>query len=220
MIGCPPPMTTNDLQPLAHFLQERRLPHDQAVLARFDTYLSLLLKGRKKMNLIGPLSTQEIINTLFCDSLTIAALRFPLPIPIMDVGSGAGLPSLPLKFIQPDAPLMLVEPREKRHRFLGHVVRTLGLKDVSRHRVRIEAMPEETVGCLCSKAFAPLKVWLEVAAPRVRPGGVVAVLCADSHWNSERERQADQLGLELVGTSTSSWVLGSPLRRTLMLEKR
>ena len=202
---------------LRKFLAPHGLDSDD-VIEGFIKYLALLQRGRRAMNLIGPLDRGEIIKELFCDCLTLATLQHPLPSPILDIGSGAGLPGVPLKLVQPDATLWLVEPREKRYRFLGQVIRQLGLTDAERHRSRIEDIELPLAGTVCSKAVAPVKQWLPMAAARVRrPDGVVAVLCADEHWSTARENQAKDLGLTLTATQTYAWRKNAPLRRTALL---
>jgi 16S rRNA (guanine527-N7)-methyltransferase len=209
---------TPRLRPLDAFLSQHGLPHDASTLTQFDLYLSLLKQGNKAMNLIGPLSDAEIVHDLLCDSLSIAALLNPLPPVIIDIGSGAGFPGLPLKILSPSVSLHLVEPRQKRYHFQGIAARALKLTGVTRHNARVEdCAPNLPPSALvCSKAFAPVEQWLPIAASLAAPSGFVAVLCAEDHWTADRDAQARALGLSILHRLVTPRH-GSPPRLTLIL---
>jgi 16S rRNA (guanine527-N7)-methyltransferase len=208
------------LDPLRRFLDQHGLPADATTLARFDQYLALLRQANRAMNLIGPLSDAEVVRDLFCDSLSLAALLKPLPDVVIDVGSGAGFPGLPLKLIAPDIALHLVEPRQKRHQLLGIAASKLGLRGVHRHNARVEGCADALPpgGLVCSKAFAPVAEWLPLAARLAAPGGVVGVLCAADHWTDERAAEAAALGLTPEGQLETRREAG-PARLTLTLRR-
>lgn len=209
---------SDPLHILRDFLRAHDLPREPEVLSRFEAYLELLEKGRKRFNLIGPLQGAALVRELFCDSLMLAVCAPPLG-SLLDVGSGAGFPGIPLKLVFPELPLTLVEPREKRYRFLGHVIRTLGLEHVTRHRERIEDLELSPFGTTCSKAvFAPLE-WLDVAAPLTRSGGRVALLCAREAWDDACRERAAALGLSEVASHPYRWDEPAPERMALLLEK-
>ena len=101
-------------------------------------YVTLLERLGRGTNLIGPLSRDRILSELIADALLPAMARPPLG-PLLDIGSGAGLPGLPLAITFPELPVHLVEPRQKRVTFLKTVTRRLGLTQVQIHGQRIEA---------------------------------------------------------------------------------
>jgi len=99
-------------------------------LDQFMEYLILLRKWNRHINLTGLRSYREIIIKHFLDSLT------PLPyLPekakILDLGSGAGFPGLPIKIVRPDQPVTLIEASAKKISFLKEVIRRLNLRPVS-----------------------------------------------------------------------------------------
>ncbi len=102
-------------------------------------YFAELKKWSRKVNLIAKSATdEEIVENHFLDSLTLLPL---LPVTgghLLDIGTGAGFPGLACKAARPDLAVTLVEPREKRVSFLGHIVRTLGLENVSIVCCRVE----------------------------------------------------------------------------------
>lgn len=110
----------------------------QRQLALFDVYKNELLQWNAKTNLISENSSREIITRHFLDSLT--ALQF-IPRPnarIIDIGCGAGFPSLPLKIAQPLLEIHLVETNRKKVSFLKHMIRLSNLSRASVIHDRVE----------------------------------------------------------------------------------
>lgn len=99
---------------------------------QFLVYLSQLLVWNKTINLTSITDPFEIITKHFVDSLTAwAAYKFPSHSLVVDVGSGAGFPGVPLKIVQSDLRLILIEPSQKKCSFLHSIVGGLKLEQVS-----------------------------------------------------------------------------------------
>jgi 16S rRNA (guanine527-N7)-methyltransferase len=150
----------------------------------FVRYCVAISSVNARMNLTAARSPQSIMRTLFLDSLTIApALPAPLrdkdelPRPVaVDVGSGAGIPGLPLKIVYPHWSLALVESIAKKARFLEAVVAELELADVAILPKRAEELgrgpPWRDAADLClARAVARLPTLVEQCAPLVKAGG-------------------------------------------------
>ncbi len=106
---------------------------------RLNLYFIELKKWGKKVNLIAKsASDEQIIENHFLDSLTILPLLEGAGTHLLDIGTGAGFPALVCKAAYPELVVTLVEPRLKRVSFLGHIVRTLGLKEVKILSCRVE----------------------------------------------------------------------------------
>ncbi|MEC9399462.1 MAG: 16S rRNA (guanine(527)-N(7))-methyltransferase RsmG [Myxococcota bacterium] len=191
---------TIDLDPLRSFCQEHALPWDNARAENFTRYVELLEKFNRAMNLIGPMSTDDVVRELILDSIIPAscALSWDGPLSLLDIGTGAGLPGIPLKLLFPELKLTLVEPRRKRVTFLNIVVKRLELQDVSIHEERIEDLDFAPHDLLISKAFQPPLQWIETASGLVKhPGG--HVLCMTRRGELQAlEDVASGLCLELV----------------------
>lgn len=115
------------------------LKEDQT--ARFLTYLMLLQRWGKKLNLSAILDAHGIVTKHFLDALTaFQAIEIQPGQQVMDVGSGAGIPGIPIKLIQPAIELTLVEPSQKKAAFLRTVCGALGQRGVT-----ILTSPIETV---------------------------------------------------------------------------
>jgi 16S rRNA (guanine527-N7)-methyltransferase len=105
-------------------------------IAQFQQYLEELVVWNKKINLTSITDAQEIAVKHFIDSL--ACCKALLSGSLLDIGSGAGFPGLPLKILNPDLELGLLEPTHKKSAFLHHIIGTLGLKQVQVYSRRLE----------------------------------------------------------------------------------
>ncbi|QDG51252.1 16S rRNA (guanine(527)-N(7))-methyltransferase RsmG [Persicimonas caeni] len=196
------------LQKLQNFCTANNLPWTDEIVNDFATYLELLTHFNKVMNLIGPMSEGEVVDQLLIDSVAAAAVCAPQG-PILDVGSGAGLPGVPLKLLYPDLPITLVEPRQKRTTFLKIVLNRLDLADTTIERKRIEEVERAEFSYVISKAFQPPVQWLETASEWTADEGVVMCLTRPDE-RAALEAKAGELGLELAGACDDTTVLGAP----------
>jgi len=118
--------------------------------ARIAKFSAILLEWNTIHNLSGATTDKEVMAQAY-DSI------YPLTFlesfsDMLDIGSGAGFPAIPLACARPDIPMTLVEPTKKRVAFLNYVVIKLGLKNVKIHDKRIEEMPPHTYSLITSKA--------------------------------------------------------------------
>jgi 16S rRNA (guanine527-N7)-methyltransferase len=140
----------------------------------FGLYLDELRLWNRRMNLTGIDRADRMVIELFLDSL-IPAMRIPGDGCLLDVGSGAGVPGLPLKIFHPRLDVHLLEARARRVSFLRHVVRLLGLPGIGVYRGRIEeeprVLPFEHYPLIMARALAPLTRTLAWCSPRLSPEG-------------------------------------------------
>jgi 16S rRNA (guanine527-N7)-methyltransferase len=124
------------------------------------------------MNLVGSTRPEELENHV-ADSLA-AAPWIPHASRVVDLGTGAGFPGIPILIARPDLELVLVERREKRIHFLRHAVRVLGLECEVR-RCSMEEPPEadDCFDLALMRAVAPAPRALEGALPWLRPDGEI-----------------------------------------------
>jgi 16S rRNA (guanine527-N7)-methyltransferase len=114
-----------------------------AELKSFDKYLKLLQKWQKAQRLIGSADAGWIVENLFLDSLLFLKVLPERFGSLVDVGSGAGVPGIPIKIVRPGVRVALIESRAKRASFLSAVVRELELRDVAVVRARVEQVMEQ-----------------------------------------------------------------------------
>jgi 16S rRNA (guanine527-N7)-methyltransferase len=123
-------------------------------LDRLDRYIALLAHWSRSIRLVGSSDLQSLV----AHALDAAALlRLPLPQGLLiDLGSGAGLPGIPIAAIDSERPVWLVEPRLRRSVFLERAVSTLSLSHVRVMRTRLEQLSRPAEGTLCvARALAP-----------------------------------------------------------------
>ncbi|SVD46496.1 uncharacterized protein METZ01_LOCUS399350 [marine metagenome] len=134
--------------PILHILQDPRLGLDieaSLVVSRIEQYLQLLLKWNQKINLTAEKDPEEILKKHVFDSLQYSR-AIELGFRVMDIGSGAGFPGIPIKIIFPELQLVLVESQRKRCSFLETVVRDLEMEQVKVFNARAEDIPGNQAG--------------------------------------------------------------------------
>lgn len=105
---------------------------DQPQLAATSTYIDLLLKWNARINLTAVRDPQEIVTRHFGESFFVAGiLRSNPPLSLIDLGSGAGFPGIPIAMLLPETHVTLIESNQKKSTFLKEVVFALKLKNIS-----------------------------------------------------------------------------------------
>lgn len=158
-------------------LKEWNIDIDNSKLEKFEQYMDLLLEWNKKMNLTAITDPEQIVIEHFMDSISL--LKFHMikeSKSLIDVGTGAGFPGLPLKIMLPEIKLVLLDSLRKRTDFLHKVVEELELDNVLIIHGRAEDMGQdeefrEKFDIVVSRAVAPLRILLEYCVPFVKLGG-------------------------------------------------
>ena len=169
----------------------RALTSPEAVITR--NYLELLTKWQKVHRLIGSTEVAWMAHNVVADSLAFLAALPPTAESLADVGSGAGLPGVPIAIVRPEVRIVLIEARQRRISFLSTVVRELGLAHVEVVGSRVEDLEDLYAGrfdAAVSRCAGPAPELLPKVWPLVRPGGVIVTSVAASAPNTEGERLA------------------------------
>ncbi len=150
-------------------------------------YLDMLCSWNKGMNLVGLHSWQDVLTRLVLDSFYLARFLERLAMPAApvcwDLGSGAGLPGIPLRMAWIRGAYYMVEAREKRALFISHMLARLRLPQTYVFRGRAEQFFQEqprAADCIVSRAFMPWRQLLDFTAEHVQPGGFVIILANDA----------------------------------------
>ncbi len=144
-----------------------------AAVPQLLDYLALLVKWNAHFNLTAVRDPQEMISRHLLDCL--AVLPHLHGTSLADLGTGAGLPGIPLALARPELDVMLVDSNGKKVRFLRAVVRELGLKQVEPVHARIEALSGQ-YDTLTTRAFATLADMLAWGGHLLAPGGRLLAL--------------------------------------------
>jgi 16S rRNA (guanine527-N7)-methyltransferase len=139
------------------------------------TFAGLLATRGVERGLLGPREVPRLWDRHLLNCAVVAELIEPRRGTLLDLGSGAGLPGLVLAMLLPETAVTLLEPMERRCRFLTEVVTELGLANVSVLRGRAEDVTVRT-DVVTARAVAPLPRLAELAIGLVRPGGMVLAI--------------------------------------------
>lgn len=145
---------------------------------RFGKYLELIAKWQRTQRLVGSADPVWIVESLFLDSLLFLRVLPRSVDSIADLGSGAGLPGIPIKIVRPELDVTLIESRERRASFLAAVVRELGLEHthvVNARAEKIAADRPRAFGAVLMRCAGDPSQVLPVASQLVATGGVVVV---------------------------------------------
>lgn len=156
-------------------LNKIQLNVNDEVLNKFWVYMTNLLEWNEKINLTAITDEDDMILKHFIDSLTILEY-IPEKSNVIDVGTGAGFPGIPLKIVREDINMTLMDSLNKRITFLNEIINKLGLKKINAIHSRAEELakiPEhrEKYDIAVSRAVANLTTLSEYMIPFVKVGG-------------------------------------------------
>jgi 16S rRNA (guanine527-N7)-methyltransferase len=151
-----------------------------AILPELSLYLDLLLKWNARTNLTAIRDPEEIVRRHFGESLFAARHLTPATRTLLDFGSGAGFPGLPIAILCPDIQVTLAESQNKKATFLREAVRTLDLK-TEVWPSRVESIPpSRQFDAVTLRAVDKMETALPAAKARIRLGGQLIVLTTAS----------------------------------------
>ena len=187
-------------------------------------YGELLVETNKVMNLTAITDPEEIASLHFLDSAALLTLEDFRSKSVVDVGTGAGFPGLPLRILEPTIRLTLLDSLGKRIQFLNRVCQELELTDVACVHGRAEefaAEHRESFDLAVSRAVAALPVLCELCLPLVRPGGKFLAM---KSVDSDQELEAAKHAIETLGGAVSGVrdyeIPGTEVRHRLILVEK
>jgi 16S rRNA (guanine527-N7)-methyltransferase len=200
-------LTTNDLQ-------NNDLQH-------ISTYIDLLLRWNARINLTAIRNEEEIVTRHFGESLFAARHLFrqrrrerPSCSPtetLIDIGSGAGFPGIPIKIWVPEIHLTLIESNQKKATFLREVIRTITLTNINVFADRAEAYPNPPAETVTLRAVEHFDNALPIAASLVAPEGRLALLISEPQLTPARDLTPEfawQSPLPIPNSSTRILAIG------------
>lgn len=192
---------------------------------KFELYYKTLIEWNEKINLTRIVEPEEVALKHFADSLSVVnCFDIPENAKVIDVGTGAGFPGIPLKFYSEDINLSLLDSLNKRLNFLNTVAQETGIK-VSTIHSRAEdagkdALYREKFDVSVSRAVARLNTLCEYCLPFVKPGGSFIAMKASDYKEELKEAQnaVKVLGGEI--SSVNEFSLAEAGERALIVIKK
>jgi 16S rRNA (guanine527-N7)-methyltransferase len=205
---------------ITELLSPLRPDLNQQQLAMFETYYAMLADWNTRLNLTAIISPEDVAKKHFLDSFA-AAPYLKDEARIIDVGTGAGFPGIPLLILRPDLTLTLMDSQQKKLVFLDAVLKELKLPAECVHARAEDAgrnpKYRERFDAALTRAVSALPVLCELTLPLVKVGGVSIAYKGDS----AEELAASQNALELLHASAERVIIPSDygVRELVILTK-
>jgi len=180
-------------------LEMLNITPSDTMMKQFALYHDFLIQKNTVMNLTAITDKSEVYKKHFLDSLFLSKAFAPQEQTLLDVGSGAGFPSIPLKIIFPKLQITIIDALEKRIKFLAELVNLLGLQTVTLIHGRVEdSLIKNSYDIVTARAVAKLNILTELCLPFVKLNGLfVAMKVA----NFQTELAEAQTAITILGGS-------------------
>jgi 16S rRNA (guanine527-N7)-methyltransferase len=222
-------VTVSDREVLVTGASELGMELSSQQLQRFEKYMAVLMEWTQRVSLTAVKDAEGIQRRHFLESLAILPVlsKHGLSLQdssLVDVGSGAGVPGIPLKIIEPSLRLTLVEAKQRKAEFLAALLTELDLADVEVVTQRAEEAAHdpqyrEQYDYVTAKALAPLRTLLELTLPFARMGGL---LIAPKGKEAEAETRDAATALEALKGAVRAIEpipLAQPEQRVVLVDK-
>lgn len=183
-------------------LERANLPLSDQQKDQFERYFELLVEWNEKINLTAITEKNEVYLKHFYDSIApiLQGLIENEPIQLLDIGAGAGFPSLPMKILFPNLEVTIIDSLNKRIQFLNLLDQELGLEKVHFYHGRAEDLAQDKAfrarfDQVTARAVARLQVLSELTIPFLKVGGKLLALKAS---NASEELNEAQNALKLL----------------------
>ncbi|MEE8310917.1 MAG: 16S rRNA (guanine(527)-N(7))-methyltransferase RsmG [Candidatus Binatia bacterium] len=190
---------------------------DQPAIDRLLDYLVLLYRWDRRVRLTT-IEPADAVRLHLLDSLSLLPYLGPGR-DLVDLGTGAGLPGIPLAIADPLREVVLVESKRKRCSFLLEAIRTLGLTNctVVEEDARVLAASGRTYGCVVARAFLPPPALVALAARMVEPGGRLLMMGGRERLDAAALAEAAGAGFRTVVNEVLELPGGGECRRVIAL---
>ena len=161
------------MEELKKYFENQKIEYNQQILDKFELFYQLLIEWNEKFNLTAITDKNDVEIKHFIDSIT-SIKYIDNNTSIIDVGAGAGFPSIPLAILRPDCKFTLIDSLNKRVNFLDEVISKLDLKNCECFHSRIEDFAiknKNKFDVSIARAVAPLNILLEYTIPLLKING-------------------------------------------------
>lgn len=209
--------------------RELGLDLTQEQIERFQTFHDVLVDWAERVSLTSVKDIEGIQRRHFLESAALVAVLNEHGISLkdkslIDVGSGTGVPGIPLKILEPSLQLTLVEAKQRKSEYLSALLPELGFDDVLVLTRRAEELGHderlrEQYDFAVAKALAPLRTLLELTLPFVRMGGIVMAPKGKEAANEVREAEVALETLKGSVRAVEALPLAQPAQSVILIDK-
>lgn len=173
------PLPEQFIQKFRHHLEKslktKEIKLSELQMDRMAGHAEELLIWNQKMNLTAIKEPFEVAEKHFFDSIAVASF-LETETSLADIGSGGGFPGIPLKILNPELTIILIDASRKKINFLKHVIRRLKLENIEAVHARVEALNSDSFffkrfDAVISRAFADLGRFVDLSLPLLHPEG-------------------------------------------------
>ncbi|MBE6818874.1 MAG: 16S rRNA (guanine(527)-N(7))-methyltransferase RsmG [Ruminococcaceae bacterium] len=214
-----------DTKQVSQYLEEAGIPQRETVIEQLDRFAALLVQRNKAVNLTAITDPEGIAVKHLIDSLMVFKYaHFPQGAKVIDVGCGAGFPSMPMLIAKNDLQMTFLDSTGKKLAFIEDCLETLGLEATVLHaRAEEQArknVSRETFDFAVARAVANLRSLCELTLPFVKPGG--CFLALKGKEGKEEWKQAQNAIAQLGGKTQElfAYTLPDASERTMILIKK
>ena len=187
---------------LEESFEKLNIPFDNSVIEMFEQYMDGILEWNKKINLTAITDREEFISKHFVDSVLSYNFREYIDADsIIDIGTGAGFPGIPLAIVSPDKKFVLADSLNKRLKVINELASKIGIDNIETVHGRAEELARnkkyrEAFALCISRAVANLAVLCEYCLPFIKVGGH---LLADKGPDAEEEVKMAEKAIKILG---------------------
>ena len=206
--------------------EELKIIIPSSAIFAFEKYYELLIKHGKHVNLTAIKTPDDVTTLHFLDSIVLLKFVDFKEKTVIDIGSGAGFPGIPLKIVEPSITLTLLDATKKRITFLTELCKSLNIYAECIHAraeeyVRTDINQRESYDIVVSRAVARLNILCELCLPYLRIGGFFPVMKSSTSDDEINEAQSaiKTLGGKLVEVIPYTLPETDIIHRIVLIEK-
>ncbi len=207
-------------------LDKLKIEWSDEMIDKFNIFYDLLIEWNKKINLTAITEYDDVVIKHFIDSILILTFTDIDNKRLIDVGTGAGFPGIPLKILKPDCEIFLIDSLNKRVRFLEYVSDSLGLRNITLLHGRAEDLARdkglrETFDYSVSRAVSNLCTLSEYCIPFLKRGGLFISYKSDK---SDDEIKSSLNAINILGSKIETveerYLPGGEIKRKFVVIKK
>lgn len=207
-------------------LDKLKIEWSDEMIDKFNIFYDLLIEWNKKINLTAITEYDDVVIKHFIDSILILTFTDIDNKRLIDVGTGAGFPGIPLKILKPDCEIFLIDSLNKRVRFLEYVSDSLGLRNITLLHGRAEDLARdkglrETFDYSVSRAVSNLSTLSEYCIPFLKRGGLFISYKSDK---SDDEIKSSLNAINILGSKIETveerYLPGGEIKRKFVVIKK